>query len=623
MNGMHAKSESASLAEAGGMGVAASQARFRCSVRSAVVLPASLAVLSASLAWNGARAEPPMVDAARIDYAEALSKSFLFYEAQRSGTPSPRIDWRRPAALKDGSDVGVELSGGWFDAGDHVKFGLPMAYSAAMLGWSLLEDEAAYTQTGQLGIARENLRFALDYFLAAYREGDTSTADDDVFYYQVGDGGADHAFWGPPERMTMPRPAFSCTRDAPCTEVAAGTAAALAIGARVFGEVDAEYAGTLIAKAQRLYRFAELRSNAGYVRANGFYTSYSGFWDELAWGATWLYIATSDASYLATARETLEQAQDSLRWSHCWDNVSNGTTLLLARITADERYHERMRTHLDHWLTALPRTEGGLAFLNEYGSLRYASTTAFIALLHARSIEPRDPSRAARYRDFARAQIDYILGDNPRRSSYVVGVGPNPPRNPHHRAAHASPVSSIDEPRDNTYTLTGALVGGPKSADDFAWRDDRRDYVANEVATDYNAGYTGALAALISLSNGAPARALTTGRIAAAIERPAAPSPKQPSADPAFERAQVGMASAEVRITSDWGAGYCAEVFVSTRSATPVRWNITLPIEGKIRQLWNARYSVDGSKLEASGVDWNQTVRAGEPAQFGFCAERR
>jgi len=47
--------------------------------------------------------------------------------------------------------------------------------------------------------------------------------------------------------------------------------------------------------------------------------------------------------------------------------------------------------------------------------------------------------------------------------------------------------------------LEGALVGGPKSADDFDYADDRHDYVANEVATDYNAGFTGALAGLVEL----------------------------------------------------------------------------------------------------------------------------
>lgn len=64
------------------------------------------------------------------NYAELLQKSLLFYEAQRSGRlpENSRLNWRGDSGLEDGKDVGLDLTGGWYDAGDHVKFGLPMAY---------------------------------------------------------------------------------------------------------------------------------------------------------------------------------------------------------------------------------------------------------------------------------------------------------------------------------------------------------------------------------------------------------------------------------------------------------------------------------------------------------------
>jgi len=49
------------------------------------------------------------------------------------------VNWRGNSALTDGSDRGIDLTGGWYDAGDHVKFGFPMASSATMLAWGLLE----------------------------------------------------------------------------------------------------------------------------------------------------------------------------------------------------------------------------------------------------------------------------------------------------------------------------------------------------------------------------------------------------------------------------------------------------------------------------------------------------
>jgi hypothetical protein len=47
----------------------------------------------------------------------------------------------------------------------------------------------------------------------------------------------------------------------------------------------------------------------------------------------------------------------------------------------------------------------------------------------------------------------------------------------------------FNTPNPNPHTLFGALVGGPGAADDYV--DARNDYIKNEVATDYNAGFSG------------------------------------------------------------------------------------------------------------------------------------
>ena len=57
------------------------------------------------------------------NYKDVLHKSLLFYEAQRSGKlpADNRIPWARDSAMTDGSDVGLDLSGGYYDG---TNFGL-------------------------------------------------------------------------------------------------------------------------------------------------------------------------------------------------------------------------------------------------------------------------------------------------------------------------------------------------------------------------------------------------------------------------------------------------------------------------------------------------------------------
>jgi hypothetical protein len=79
--------------------------------------------------------------AARADYnyGEALQKSIYFYMQQRTGQlpPDNPVIWRADSLLNDGADAGVDLTGGYLDAGDNVKFGLPMASAVTTLAWGV------------------------------------------------------------------------------------------------------------------------------------------------------------------------------------------------------------------------------------------------------------------------------------------------------------------------------------------------------------------------------------------------------------------------------------------------------------------------------------------------------
>jgi hypothetical protein len=62
----------------------------------------------------------------------------------------------------------VDLVGGYYDAGDHVKFGLPMAFSLTMLSWGAIEFRKEITGLNQLGNTLWAIRWGTDYFMKAH-----------------------------------------------------------------------------------------------------------------------------------------------------------------------------------------------------------------------------------------------------------------------------------------------------------------------------------------------------------------------------------------------------------------------------------------------------------------------
>merc|ERR1712165_300189 len=131
--------------------------------------------------------------AAKYDYAEVLDKSMLFYEAQRAG-PLPadnRIPWRGDSNLND------DPVGGYYDAGDFLKFGLPMAHMTTQLAWGAINFQEGYEKTGQMKYIKDTIMWATDYFIDANRLPNE-------FIGQIGAGDADHNYWGRAEDMNLP-----------------------------------------------------------------------------------------------------------------------------------------------------------------------------------------------------------------------------------------------------------------------------------------------------------------------------------------------------------------------------------------------------------------------------------
>ncbi len=450
-----------------------------------------------------------------FNYGEALQKSLFFYEVQQSGKlPSwNRVSWKDDSGMDHGKDVGLDLTGGWYDAGDNVKFNFPMAASVTMLAWGGIEYEDAYKKSGQLEILKRNIKFALDYMIKCH------TAKNEL-YIQVGEGKIDHNHWVTSETMTAKvpqRPSFKVDTSNGGTDIAGEFAAAFSASSILFKDSDPAFSATLIRHAEELYEFAD-KYRGLYSDSNKdtpeFYRSWSGYQDELVWGAAWLYRATNKMEYLAKAEKEYEKITGDLdegkpySFAHSWDDKSYGSYILLAQLTGKQEYITAAQNHLNFWTVGhngerVTYTPGGQAWLVQWGSLRYAGTTSFLALVFSDKVDiPANLKK--RYFDFAKGQADYALGDNPLNRSFMCGFGNNPPFDPHHRTAHGSWLNSgKSAPEKQSHILYGAVVGGPKTPDD-KFVDDRNEFLANEVATDYNAGFTGVLVRMFDEFGGTP-----------------------------------------------------------------------------------------------------------------------
>ncbi|EPR10025.1 glycoside hydrolase family 9 protein [Ruminiclostridium papyrosolvens] len=443
-------------------------------------------------------ATSPRAGGAFYNYGEAMQKSILFYKANRLGDLPDNyvLPYRGDAAMTDGKDVGLDLTGGWADAGDGIKFTHPMSYAAGQLGWAVYEYRDAFEKSGQLDDILDEIKWATDFFIKAH-------PSPDVLYYMCGYEESDHSVWIPHELLDYKtdRKSFKVDPTTPGSDVAGQTAAALAIASIIFEPTDPTYAETCLTHAKQLFKFADT-----YRGKNPLKTLYpsGSYLDDLAWGAIWLYIKTQDSTYLDKAKSILPVTVLGGQHTHCWDDVSYGAALKIAQAGHDESYAAMVEKNLDYWMpgTGIKYTPGGLAWLSQWGSLRYATTAAFLAFVWSDDKTIGTASKKQAYHDFAERQVNYALGDNPRGGSYEVGFGENAPEHPHHRTAHGSWTSMLNVPTFHRHILYGALVGGPSSDD--SWKDDIKDYTLNEVATDYNAGFVGCLAKMYGMYGGNP-----------------------------------------------------------------------------------------------------------------------
>ena len=418
------------------------------------------------------------------NYAKLLQYSLYFYDANMCGKhveDKSQLSWRGNCHTQDGVD------GGFHDAGDHVKFGLPAGYSASVLGLGYYQFGDAFDSTGTAG----HLQTITDYFADFFKASTTLSGGTVTnFVYQVGDGNADHAEWCPPEvQGPSSRKVFSTNSGA--SDIAAEYAAALAANYANFGnEEDLTY-------AKALFDFSTKYNKKATDGVGGFYDSWD-YYDDQAWAAGWLYLACGESKYkdfLNTYMNTSDagsSGMDGGKWgiysTLSWNNVSMGAGILQALITKNSGDWNKVTTYIDG------KAGSGWYWEAKWGSARYNTALQTSALIASKA-------GAKDYYSWAQGQMDYILGNNPSGYNFVVGMESNSSKYPHHRAA--SGYKSYDEMGSSTtygpngHVLVGALCGGPVDANG-TYADDMQDYYGNEVTLDYNATLVVAAAGLYS-----------------------------------------------------------------------------------------------------------------------------
>ncbi|MFW5846439.1 MAG: glycoside hydrolase family 9 protein, partial [Planctomycetota bacterium] len=467
-----------------------------------------------------------LLPAASYDYAELLQHGLYFYEAQEAGELSPgnRVVWRGPSTLDDGQDVGLDLSGGWYDAGDHWKMNRSMSQAASFLAWSVVTFPDVYRDQDQMPHALNSLRHIVDYLDRCIVDDNPENADDFSDYTVYVDIGGKstpteptpgvHNVWSAPEVIDgkTVRQSYAINADTPNGAMAGAMAGALASAAQVlhlYGTAaDQDLAARLLPVADKLAAFGIAHPAPGskdsIIHTGAVVVCHSipdYPWDALIWSQVWLHRCKTamgvdgyEAAHLQQARGIIDgfSTDEWNQYKAWWKELGYNHASLLAWLQTDHTPADRDRLQpplqqlFEIWNEAnenaspdtskFYHTPYGLKFRWVYGSSfvghRVFRNTA-LAAMYAHWVQ--DQAEKDTYTSYVQAQTDYYLGDNKQDMSYIIGFGDQGwPITYHHRGAQG-PWASHDHRISSKplymqrmrHVLYGALLGGPDKDDDF------------------------------------------------------------------------------------------------------------------------------------------------------------
>ncbi len=488
-------------------------------------------------------------------YSSLKRDALLYFYHSRSGTPidAARVrdaQWARPAGHApdragcfSGQDLQgnewrgcgytLDVTGGWYDAGDQGKY----VVSGAIAVWTLLNywervnilQGAELARKGSRSAGREHdeplndlleeARWQLRFLLAMQVPEHTTlhlpigdqrrnasklefTAVDasDMVHHKVHDARWTRLPTAPHEdheaRYLYP----------PSTAATLDLAAVAAQCARIWRTRDPEFSGRCLRAAQRAFAAAERHPDIyaiGPVEGGGAYSDYD-VRDEFYWAAAELFVTTGQSKYDRAMRASpyflaAPSADESGRGDLSWSHVAALGTISLALVpnSAPVADIARARARLiaraedycaqaDHEGYVIPYAVADYP----WGSNASILNRALILALAA------DFTGRTRFRDRVVDAMDYLLGRNPLDQSYVSGYGVRPMRNPHHRfwarqlnATYPPPPPGVLSGGPNSSSMRDPIAIGMRGScrAQTCWKDDIRAFTQNEVAINWNA----------------------------------------------------------------------------------------------------------------------------------------
>jgi hypothetical protein len=459
------------------------------------------------------------------DFTEAAWITTRFYGAQRSGEgPNWILDGTNfTTSFTSDSYQGNDVSGGWFDCGDHAMFGQPQSWASYILAVSYAEftegfydlytgDYTDYKASGDYTRAGgkpnkvrdllEELRYEADFWVKAAPDANT-------FITVKGNGDQDHKYWVTAGKMsTLTTEEGGSPREITANKDDGYTpgmvAAMMAVMARVDPSADnrAKYLQT----AKNAYAYAS--SHSGVSSAGSYY---DGSW----WGGRWqdgpflaaleLYRTTNDESYKTEAESWFKKIQFE---SGSYTRLGYANAVPLSVVMGNGVFgwnptsgnQKTVTDFLDNLYANQTNSEG--AFTKETGgggsfSVRTPSGGALLYALYSKF------AGVDTYDSKIITNIGYLLGDNSNKKSYVVGFtrnSANAPTAPHHRGYYGNedtgkdPDSGFNIPEKNKLlggTIAGDFTSGSHNTTVSSWN-------VNEVCVDLNAPLVGALGYILS-----------------------------------------------------------------------------------------------------------------------------